>query len=113
MKETKWEDEIRILRIFVEDVLKKSKDKEKVLDRIKEFEIDFVTVNDIKTFMKKYSSDKKEIKDKDIISFLTDENNREILQRFGQYKNPIDTRFNDYIYNRYKALDDGNYMEIY
>ncbi len=112
MKKTKLEDESRILRIFVEDVLKKSDDKEKVLDRIKEFEIDFVTVNDIKAFMKKHSFDKKEIKNKDIISFLTDEKNREILQRFGQYKNPIDTRFNDYIYTRYKALDNDNYMEI-
>ena len=113
MKKVDWEDEIRTLDLFINDVLKSKRNRNTVLDRIEEYEIQFVTVSDIKAFIKKHILNDKDIRDEDIIKFLMDEENKEILQRFGQYKNPIDTKFNDYIYNRYKAMDDDNYMEIY
>lgn len=112
MENINWLDELRTLDLFVQDAVKKIKIREKVLDRLTEYDLMHVTVSDIKSFMKKQLGKDVKIGDDDILKFLMTEENREKLIRFGQYKNPIDTEFNDYIYERYKKMDDRNYMEL-
>ena len=68
-----------------------------IVERLLDYSIENVTVGDISDFIrKKLKLDKKtKLSDNDIIEFIMNEENREILVEFGQIRNPIDTRRND------------------
>lgn len=114
MKNNEWIRNNRTLLAIVDDLCRRriSRDGEKIsikretnimnkyneiLDRLMEYSIENVTIQDIKNFIKrKLGQDRDiDISDEDIISFIMDENNREDLIRFGQLRNPIDTRIID------------------
>lgn len=69
-----------------------------ILERLMDYAIEHVTIGDIKDFIKRKLGQDIDIdvSDEDIIRFIMDEQNREDLTRFGQLRNPIDTRLNDY-----------------
>lgn len=70
------------------------KENDKISSRLSDYGLEYVTIGDIIDFIRTKLKLREDVilSDKDIIDFIMDEANREELTRFGQLRNPIDTR---------------------
>ena len=103
-----WKDRIRTLETMIEDIIEKQKDENKIdrlngiIDKLYEYNIYNVTVEELALFIKKELGEDALIDDRSILTFILDENNKEKLMIYGDTKNPIETDLND---NKHAYLD--------